>query len=193
MSKENNIVQKAREFAIKCHNDTNHKYDGQLYIVHLKMVVDEAIDFINLIDYNERNDVAAAAWLHDSIEDTRITYGDLKKQTNETIADLVYALTNEKGKTRKQRANDKYYKGIRNTPNATFIKLCDRIANVKYSKQKVSSMFKKYKQEHAEFKKALTKRNFIMTILLNLGWLIGLRSTNKYEKMWDHLDELFNN
>jgi hypothetical protein len=48
-------------------------------------------------------------------------------------AEIVYALTNEKGRTRHERAGEKYYKGIRETPYAPFVKLCDRLANVTYS------------------------------------------------------------
>ena len=47
--------------------------------------------------------------------------------------EIVYALTNDKGRTRAERAGEKYYKGIRETPYAPFVKLCDRLANVTYS------------------------------------------------------------
>ena len=48
-------------------------------------------------------------------------------------AEIVYALTNEKGRTRAERANERYYEGIRQTPYAPFVKLCDRLANVTYA------------------------------------------------------------
>jgi hypothetical protein len=70
-------------------------------------------------------------------------------------ADIIYAVSNEKGKNRKERANDKYYEGIRNTPGAVFVKLCDRIANVQYSKMTGSRMFEMYKKENTEFIKEL--------------------------------------
>ncbi|MEK6884240.1 MAG: phosphohydrolase, partial [Nanoarchaeota archaeon] len=71
------------------------------------------------------------------------------------VADIVYAVSNEKGKNRKQRANDKYYEGIRRTPFATFVKLCDRLANVTYSLDTNSKMFSVYQQEHDDFIKQL--------------------------------------
>ena len=46
---------------------------------------------------------------------------------------MVYALTNEKGRTRAERANDKYYQGIRETPYAPMLKLADRLAHISYS------------------------------------------------------------
>jgi hypothetical protein len=60
-------------------------------------------------------------------------------------------LTNEKGKNRKERANAKYYEGIRNTPYAVFVKICDRIANVEYSKHSGSRMYDMYRKEFVDF------------------------------------------
>jgi (p)ppGpp synthase/HD superfamily hydrolase len=115
------------------------------------MVVNTARKFLHLIPEEEQGNILAGCWLHDVIEDCRETYNDVKKETNETVAELVYALTNEKGKNRKERANDKYYEGIRNTPYATFIKLCDRIANVEYSYATESRMFEMYCKENENF------------------------------------------
>ena len=47
--------------------------------------------------------------------------------------EIVYALTNDKGRTRAERAGERYYRGIRETPFAPFVKLCDRLANITYS------------------------------------------------------------
>ena len=40
-----------------------------------------------------------ACWGHDLIEDTRVSYNDVKGQLGEEAADIIYALTNEKVKT----------------------------------------------------------------------------------------------
>jgi uncharacterized FlaG/YvyC family protein len=37
------------------------------------------------------------------------------------------------------------------TPNAVFIKLCDRIANITHSKSQGSGMYEKYKKENDNF------------------------------------------
>lgn len=145
------MLEKVREYAIQKHKSVNHKYDHHEYAYHLNMVYEAAQKFIHLIEKEEQENVLAACWVHDIIEDARETYNDVKKETNETIAELAYALTNEKGRTRKERANDKYYKGIRDTKNASFIKFCDRIANVTYSKKTNSRMFDLYKKENENF------------------------------------------
>jgi (p)ppGpp synthase/HD superfamily hydrolase len=142
-------------FAIEAHASVNQTYDGKPYSVHLAMVFSQAMKFIDCIPKNRRKDVLNAVWLHDTIEDCRLTYNDIVKISNKEVAELVYALTNEKGKNRAERANQKYYKGIRDVEHATFIKLCDRLANVIYSKDTEFRMFDVYKNENEDFLKHL--------------------------------------
>ena len=145
------ILEKTKEYAIRKHRSVNHKYDKYDYGFHLNMVFEIAKKFIHLVESNEQENVLAGCWVHDIIEDARETYNDVKIETNDTIAELAYALTNEKGRNRAERANEKYYKGIRETKNASFIKFCDRIANVIHSKNNHSRMFDKYKSENENF------------------------------------------
>ena len=131
-------------------------YDIYLpYEFHLRMVVGVYEQFKHLVEDVKRDEVKLACFGHDLIEDTRVTYNDVKEILGYEVADLVYALTNEKGKNRKERANDKYYEGIRNLKYASFIKMCDRIVNVQYSKMSRSRMFEMYKKENEEFTKKL--------------------------------------
>lgn len=160
-----------KEYAINAHAETNHTYNGLPYETHLQMVYDTAKQFSYLLPEKYLNDIYAACWCHDLIEDCRQTYNDVKSHTNENVANIVYALTNEKGKTRKERANQKYYNGIRQQYGATFVKICDRIANVNYSKQVGSRMFEMYKKEKDYFKEKL----FI----------------EKYIDIFNHLDALY--
>ena len=145
------MLEKTIAYATACHQKVNHKYDDKDYTFHLNMVYEVAKKFSYLVEESERENVYCGCWVHDIIEDARGTYNDVLKNTNATIAELAYALTNEKGKTRSERANNTYYEGIRNTPNATYIKLCDRIANITYSKSQGSTMFENYKKEHSNF------------------------------------------
>jgi (p)ppGpp synthase/HD superfamily hydrolase len=165
------IDKKALYWARQKHNETNHLYDGQQYDVHLWAVVDIANMFIHYIPDDKREVVIAACWLHDTIEDCRVTYNDVKKEFGDQVAEIVYALTNEKGRTRKDRANEKYYAGISCTPFAAFVKICERIANVKYSRENGCSMYKKYQQEAEDFRR-----------LLN--------DDCKYPAMWEYMNSL---
>jgi (p)ppGpp synthase/HD superfamily hydrolase len=118
-----------------------------------------------------------AAWGHDLIEDCRVSYNDVKHVLGQEAADIVYAVTNEKGKNRNERANEKYYEGIRNTPGAVFVKLCDRIANVQYSKMTGSRMFEMYRKENDNF-------------VVKLGY--DDTNTHPYFEMFSYLVNLFN-
>lgn len=134
------------EWIVSKHRETNHLYDNYLpYEFHLRMVVKVCNDFKGSLT------LELACWGHDLIEDTRTSYNDCKQVLGEDIANIIYAVSNEKGKNRSERANDKYYDGIRRTEGATFVKLCDRIANAEYSKMTSSKMFELYKKENAKF------------------------------------------
>jgi len=160
--KEMNIVEQARIYAINCHDEVNHTYDCAPYSCHLDLVKQYAEKYKHLIPEEDLETALAACWCHDVIEDTRQTYNDVKNATNEAIAEIVYALTNEKGKTRKERANDKYYNGIRQCGEvAMFVKICDRLANILYSKRTDSTMLDKYRREMGDFKYQLHHDNFV--------------------------------
>ena len=81
---------------------------------------------------------------------------------------MVFAVTNEKGKTRKQRASYKYYEGIRNCKHATFIKVCDRLANMQYSRVKNKSMYGMYIKELDAFVGELDIPNDMEMALYNI-------------------------
>ncbi|ENA1799005.1 bifunctional (p)ppGpp synthetase/guanosine-3',5'-bis(diphosphate) 3'-pyrophosphohydrolase [Flavobacterium psychrophilum] len=142
---------KAMIFAIEAHASTNHTYDNKPYSIHLTMVANIARKYIDIIPDQCQDEVLSACWLHDTIEDCRLTYNDIKKEFGENVAEIVYAVTNDKGKNRSERAGNKYYDGIRRTTWATFVKLCDRLANIKYSSETKSRMLQVYKKEQEKF------------------------------------------
>lgn len=150
------------------HNSVNQKYDMHPYSYHLNMVADKTKENIRKYygDKLDRQTVGAimfGAYYHDSIEDARLTYNDVMRvakmsfdEENAKIAtEIVYALSNEKGRNRSERANDKYYEGIRNTPYASIVKLSDREANMEYSKESGSRMYDVYLSEHDHFIKSI--------------------------------------
>jgi (p)ppGpp synthase/HD superfamily hydrolase len=161
-------------WVLEQHENTNHFYDAYLpYKFHLLMVVQAYEDWKHILNPDLHEDCFLGAYGHDLIEDTRTSYNDAKEKLGTGAADIIYAVTNEKGKNRKERANTNYYQGIRNTPGAVFVKLCDRIANAQYSKMTGSNMFNKYKKEHEHFK-------------------YMLYVTGPFEPMWNYLEEIFN-
>lgn len=149
----NEFVRKAANCAIQAHDiDCNQRYgDRLLYSVHLEDVYNVGLEFRNFVYACFQSDVLAACWLHDTIEDARLSYNDIACEFGDATAEIVYALTNEKGRNRKERANDKYYAGIVATPFAAFVKMCDRIANVRYSKEHSPRMYAMYQKECNDF------------------------------------------
>ena len=151
----------AKDYAIRRHNEVNHRYDvGHPYSVHLIMSVEVGKKFIHLIPEKDIPETFGGIWVHDIIEDARETYNNVKRATNEVIAEYAFALTNEKGKTRKERANKKYYEGIKLYKHATFIKLCDRIVNMTFARDHKSSMYDMYLREFDNFYKNLYDGRF---------------------------------
>ena len=138
-------LEQIRSMAHQIHESVNQFYDGDKpYGYHLDMVAKEVYAYGHLVLVGEADllPLFMGAWFHDSIEDARVSYNDVKKiglklglteEQTFLASEIVYALTNEKGRTRKERAGKRYYEGIRNTPYAPFVKMCDRMANIRYS------------------------------------------------------------
>lgn len=152
---ESDIVLKSRKYAIACHEKRNCTYDGKPYYIHTKGVVDVIEEFIHLVPEKDRDNVRAGGWTHDVIEDTGETYNDVKNATNEPVAEYTYALSNEKGRNRRERANSKYYQGIRDYEHSELIKKADRIFNIRYAIKNNSRMKDAYKKEMGHFLKEL--------------------------------------
>ena len=150
---------KIRLDAYEVHREVNQTYDSHPYSYHLQMVVDMMDKYVWDCKFEEYRILWFGALFHDSIEDARLTYNDVSKKAlkymnleDATLAtEIVYALTNEKGRTRKERANQKYYQGIRETKYAPFIKACDRLANITYANETQSSMLDVYRKEMKDF------------------------------------------
>lgn len=166
------------QWFIDRHRATNHMYEeGVNYEVHLKIVVAMIHKFRHLIPAEAFNDVELGGWGHDSIEDARVSYNDIRKVMGVTVAEICFACTNDKGKNRSERAGEKYYKGIRDTPYAAFVKLCDRLANVLYSIMTGNTeKTDMYHNENAKFVKALGLEEF---------------KFHMYQEMFDYLANLF--
>lgn len=152
------------DWCIKAHADTNHYYDQYLpYEFHLRMTMQVAKDYNTLVHSSlDTIKVEAACAGHDLLEDTRKTYNDVfealctcdqafSRQMAHDIVEIIFAVSNETGRNRAERANDHYYSKILNTPLARFVKLCDRIANVRYSVLTKSPQLEMYRKEHAHF------------------------------------------
>lgn len=151
MENHSELVVKAIKLGTSGHIDSNHRYGDGSYVIHLAHVFDVACRFIHLLPNELRPYVLASCWLHDSIEDARLSYNDIKKVLGVEVAEMVRAVTNNgRGRNRKERMPDYIYKEISDTEGATFLKLCDRIANME-----AGGKTNMYVEEHDHFKKML--------------------------------------
>jgi hypothetical protein len=133
------------------------------------MVADSVFKYGHLICQSEHDVLPLffGAFYHDSIEDARMSYNDVTKAARLFMddeqaymaAEMVYALTNDKGRTRAERAGERYYQGIRETPYAPFLKLADSLANTTYSfthcNQENMHMKEVYREEMPHFLEAI--------------------------------------
>ena len=164
-------IAQIRYSAHSLHASVNQTYDQvHPYGYHLDMVANGVRKYGNVVCHDEHDilPLMFAAYYHDSIEDARQTYNDvvniarqfMDEQQSLLAAEIVYALTNDKGRNRSERAGERYYQGIRETPYAPFVKLCDRLANTAYSYRESDEantyMKEAYAREMPHFLQAIT-------------------------------------
>ena len=122
------LEMKARNFAEVAHASINHqrKYTGEPYITHPAAVV----DLVRSVPHTEA--MLAAAWLHDTVEDTPVTLVDIEREFGAEVADLVESLTDvsrpQDGNRRVRKAIDREHTA-QASAEAKTIKLADLIDN----------------------------------------------------------------
>jgi (p)ppGpp synthase/HD superfamily hydrolase len=163
-----NEVELAKRFADIAHY--KQKYGTNPYTYHLKQV--EMV--LNRFGFTNDVRLQIAAWLHDIIEDTPFSYDQVKHGFGPDVADIVYAVTNEMGRNRKERYAKTYPK-IRANPRALALKLADRIANIEFSKGTNTEYINMYKKEMPFFEEALYEKS----------------DDERIETMWQYLKSLF--
>ncbi|MCY7385813.1 MAG: HD domain-containing protein [Microcoleus sp. CAN_BIN18] len=146
-----NITDAAKEFAIAKH--AHQKYGDRPYSYHLAQVSQVLKEFGYLGD----EAIAAAAWLHDTVEDTEATYEELVSEFGVEISDIVFAVTSEPGENRVDRFRKTAPK-IQSNQKALIVKLADRISNTEASLQNNPKLYKMYLKEFPLFKELLYNR-----------------------------------
>lgn len=141
---------KAKTFAAEAHKgDTygEYLYTKHLNDVHNALVLAGVRDELSLI----------IAWLHDTIEDTAVRYEDIIDHFGKRVADVVYLVTDKRGKNRRER-HEATYPLIAENARATVVKWADRTANIMMSQHSKQDRFHMYQKEHEYFKEILYKK-----------------------------------
>lgn len=84
-----NLAKNAQAFAAQAHSNAGQfrKFTGEPYIVHPSAVVDL------LQTINPTQEMVAAAWLHDVVEDTSTTLETIEREFGPLVAQYVEMLT----------------------------------------------------------------------------------------------------
>lgn len=160
------------KYAIEKHYKAGNRYGEHLYDYHLNSVQIVGKHYFRVlrIPKSEQIVLEKAIWCHDILTDTGESRENLRRLIGEEAEEIVWCVSGF-GKNRKERNKDEIRKTKTNR-KAVFVKLCDRIANVKKSKHSNKSLFKMYKKEHTKFKQTLYVKG-------------------EYDVMWKDLDDLF--
>lgn len=160
MNYTNKTYKEARMVAVKAHS--NQSYDEIFpYEKHL----DDVVDVLKRFGFSGK--FIVAGYLHDAIEDDGISYNDINRHFNTEVAEMVYCVTDELGRNRREKKVKTLPKTAGN-PDAIILKLADRIANIEHG-----GKIDMYAKEYQEFKGALY-----------------LNTPAHGRPMWEHLDKL---
>lgn len=122
------LEERAKLFATIKHEGQGRKYSHLPYIVHPQAVA----ELVRKIPHTE--EMIAAAWLHDTVEDTETSVEDIRKEFGGKVAELVEMLTDVSKPTdgnRKIRKEIDRQHTAKANPEAKTIKLADLIDNSK--------------------------------------------------------------
>lgn len=151
-----NVVNKASAFAAHAHASQKRKYTGEPYVVHLQEVA-HLIKEAGMNDY-----VIAAAWLHDTLEDTSVTEKQLRAEFGDVITDLVLEVTDkskpEDGNRAKRKEIDAQHLSRASFAGAS-IKLADLISNTKSITQHDPNFARVYLKEKRRILDVLPSAN----------------------------------
>lgn len=115
------LVTAAKLFARDRHH--GQEYGGQPYV---ESHVAKVVSILKELGFD--GFYQAAGWLHDVIEDTETTREEVEQKFGKRVASLVWACTGI-GSNRRAR-NASIYEKIATYPDASVVKVADRIANV---------------------------------------------------------------
>lgn len=124
---ETSIIVRARAFARARHDGQTRKDAARTpYWVHLEEVAALVARF------GGAEDVVAAAWLHDTVEDCPPTsLGEIEAAFGPRVSAIVAEVTDDKNLDPADRKRLQVVTARAKSPEAALVKLCDKISNVR--------------------------------------------------------------
>ncbi len=168
------VYKKALNYAAKAHGEQKTP-DGLPYLTHITSVAMEIIHACekSQLDEQKANLAVSCALLHDTIEDTAVTYDELYTDFSPNIADGVEALSKDPSLQSKQEQMRDSIEKLMNQPyEVQMVKLADRISNLKQPPESWSQ---------DKIKAYLNESKFILSCLKNSNIYLSIRLEEKIE------------
>lgn len=162
MTYNEKIYKEARMVSIQAHG--NQTYD-EIFPYHKHL--DDVVDVLKRFGFSGK--FIVGGYLHDIIEDTSLSYNKVKRHYGLEVAEMVYCVTDELGRDRKEKKEKTLPKTASN-PDGIILKLADRIANIEHG-----GKIDMYEKEYDDFKKALfpTSPMNALSMWEHLEFLLG--------------------
>jgi guanosine-3',5'-bis(diphosphate) 3'-pyrophosphohydrolase len=152
------LVIKAIQFASEKHKGQERRGSGLPYVTHPIIVMELVQKYKGTSKHID--ELKCAALLHDTLEDTETSYGEIEREFGSLVASLVFELTSDKVSV-KQMGKNEYLKQkmLKMSQYSFTLKLLDRLSNIldspgeSYIKKTLNMM--SFLKEH---KKDITKR-----------------------------------
>ncbi len=150
------MVERARVFATAAHAAVGQvrKYTFEPYIVHPA----EVASIVATVSHTE--EMLAAAWLHDTVEDTGVTIEVIRAEFGSEVAELVGWLTDvsrpEHGNRAHRKALDRAHSAMA-PAEAQTVKLADLIANTRSIMAHDKAFARTYLEEKRLLLEVMTK------------------------------------
>lgn len=118
-------------FAAKAHLKQHMPGQELPYLLHITQVCGEVIHALTLSSENLNTDLAIqAALLHDTIEDTEVTFKDIEVEFGPTVAKGVLALTKDENLPKPDQMPDSIKRILKESAEIRIVKMADRIVNL---------------------------------------------------------------
>ncbi|WP_158231213.1 HD domain-containing protein [Bradyrhizobium sp. C9] len=149
-----NLIEKAREFAREKHAQQKRNYTGEPYFLHLEEVA-------SIVERAGLSETAiAAAWLHDTVEDTDATLPEICAKFGSAVALMVLDLTDTPpgyGLNRASRGEIDRRRLAAASPETQGVKCADLISNTSSIAKHDPGFATKYLPEKRATLEILTK------------------------------------
>jgi len=123
---------RAMFFAVKAHKNQMMQYPSDMpYVAHIFGVCQTAINYVEKNIELDWDLLVQVALLHDTIEDTDVTYQDIKLNFGENVANGVLAVSKEDNIEKEKQMENCIQKIKRSPKEIAMVKLADRIFNIR--------------------------------------------------------------